>query len=74
MGWDYPPGVTGNEPQIAGTDSGCDCTHDERHHDPISGACLYTNPTFGPCPCAATHDDTRAALWAAHRTLKELQK
>lgn len=48
----------------------CDCIHDSEVHDPTTGACLYTNPTFGPCPCAATEKATGEALKAAHRQLK----
>ncbi len=50
--------------------SACSCVHDARYHDPVSGACLYTNPTYGPCPCAATPASTRAALDAAHEKLQ----
>ncbi len=50
----------------------CDCSHEPEHHDPVSGACFYANPTHGPCPCAATPPATRAALEAAHRTLKRV--
>lgn len=32
----------------------CDCVHPESKHDPTTGACLVVNPTFGPCPCAAS--------------------
>lgn len=38
------------------------CIHHPEHHDPVSGACLYTNPTYGPCSCDATPAATRAAL------------
>ena len=51
--------------------SRCDCIHEKSVHDPVSGACLYTNPTFGPCPCAATPEPTRAALTMAHTRLRE---
>lgn len=50
----------------------CDCIHEPEHHCPRTGACLYTNPTLGPCPCAATPKDTREALWAWHNTLKRV--
>lgn len=50
----------------------CDCVHDAECHDPATGACLYTNPTHGPCPCAATPALTRKALRAAHETLRDL--
>ena len=50
----------------------CSCIHDPSVHDPRTGACLYTIPTFGPCPCDATPSDTRQALEAAHYKLKEV--
>lgn len=52
----------------------CDCTHEAAHHDPATGACFYTNPSLGPCPCAATPEPTRAALTAAHRCLRATLK
>ena len=43
----------------------CSCTHEPEHHDSITGACHYTNSTYGPCPCAATPDEVKAAQQAA---------
>ena len=43
----------------------CSCTHDEASHDAITGACHYTNFTYGPCPCTATPDHVRTAQQAA---------
>lgn len=51
---------------------GCDCIHDPEHHCPHSGACLYTNPFTGPCPCAATKPGTLAALTSAWRALQRV--
>lgn len=53
---------------------GCDCVHPSGFHDPETGACLYTNPAHGPCPCAATSVRTRAALWRVHRELRKQQR
>lgn len=50
----------------------CDCTHDGAFHDPVSGACLQTNPIHGPCPCAATPDSTRKALTLVHKALRTI--
>lgn len=50
----------------------CDCIHEPGHHDPKTGACLYTNPSFGPCPCAATPPESRAALQRVYDTLKKV--
>jgi hypothetical protein len=50
----------------------CDCTHEPDHHDRLTGACLYTSPVHGPCPCAATPPSTRAALTSAHLALKRV--
>ena len=43
----------------------CDCTHPPGHHDPVTGACVYVNIFYGPCPCAATPEATRKAQEAA---------
>ena len=48
----------------------CDCTHAPEHHDPLTGACLRVNPTYGPCPCHATPASTRVALRAAFEAQK----
>lgn len=32
FGWDYPPGVTGNEPEIAGYPPCAYCRHDSEEH------------------------------------------
>ena len=32
FGWDYPPGVTGNEPEIAGYGLCANCGHDYEEH------------------------------------------
>jgi hypothetical protein len=50
----------------------CDCVHGAACHDPATGACLYTNPIHGPCPCAATPPLTRKALRTAHETLRDV--
>lgn len=34
MASNYPPGVTGNEPQITGDYLCCHCDHDEDDHEP----------------------------------------
>ena len=51
-------------------DPRCDCIHPAKYHDPVTGACLRTNPVYGPCPCRATKDATRAALEAVHESHK----
>lgn len=44
----------------------CDsCVHPAADHDPATGACSRINPTIGPCPCAHTPDQQRAAQQAA---------
>lgn len=50
---------------------GCDCVHPLAFHDPLTGACLYTNPIHGPCPCKATPERTRLVLERVHRALKQ---
>lgn len=49
----------------------CDCIHESDEHDPISGACLWVNPTFGPCRCAGT---PRAFYEAQRRVWKRQQE
>lgn len=50
----------------------CDCIHVTDHHDHITGACHYTNPIHGPCPCAATPPAVRAAQEAAWAVLRRV--
>lgn len=49
-GWNLPPGVSGNEPQIAGYPDCGACGHASEHHyadeDPESG-CMVDR-----CPCS----------------------
>lgn len=52
----------------------CDCIHEARLHDPISGTCLFTNDVHGPCPCAAGAPAVVAALWAVHEAQKRIRK
>lgn len=53
----------------ANPDPRCDCIHPAKYHDPETGACLRTNPIYGPCPCIATPEGTRKALQAVHEVL-----
>lgn len=61
-------------PEACGTTSSptakCDCIHAGEHHCPRTGACFYTNPTAGPCPCAATPKPVREALEAAWSAMR----
>lgn len=50
----------------------CDCTHDEEFHDLVTGACMYVNIIYGPCPCAATPEATRKAQGAAQEKQREV--
>jgi hypothetical protein len=52
----------------------CNCLHEPACHDPVSRACLYTNPVIGPCPCAATQEETRTALKHAYTKLQTMLK
>jgi len=67
--------VTAVEAPLCGTayppPRACSCIHQRAVHCPITGACLYTNPIHGPCPCDSTPDDVRVALSTAWRDLKE---
>jgi hypothetical protein len=45
MSSNYPPGVTGNEPQIAGYPPCGNCAHDAEEHDE-DGRCMDPG-----CPC-----------------------
>ena len=35
FGWDYPPGVTGNEPQIVGYPPCVECGHEHEEHEEV---------------------------------------
>lgn len=43
FGWDYPPGVTGNEPEIAGYPECPECGQhpDDRGHDEDGDPCTH---------------------------------
>ena len=52
FGWDYPPGVTGNEPEITGDYYTDECTKCGELRDlcPDCGACE-------DCPCCGNEED-----------------
>lgn len=45
-------------------DPRCSCDHPAADHHPVTGGCLNVNPGIGPCPCTATPEAQRKALWA----------
>lgn len=56
-----------SHPDDPNPDPRCSCIHPASMHDPETGACLATNPVFGPCPCTATSKAARGQLDADHQ-------
>lgn len=45
FGWDYPPGVTGREPQITGYSPPCECGHE--YDDHVDTEITYGDDDYG---------------------------
>ena len=52
FGWDYPPGVTGMEPQIVGYPPCRSCGHDMEEHFESEGECFFDRRSWtNACTC-----------------------
>lgn len=57
MNWSYPPGVRGNERELAGWPPCTNCGHDIDEHDGLEGACGSTDELTVGCLCYEYTDE-----------------
>jgi hypothetical protein len=50
FGWNYPPGVTGNEPELVGPPNCKACWHDYEEHDEAGCNFMVTDTQRCICP------------------------